>query len=183
MKDMLIVSREAKVKAAKHAWNNYGRSSFGILLGSPSRLLLALPATSIQNWSEFRPDDFSEFFVQPAVKLAKSLHMVTLGFYASFGMGIDNIGTCPLENIGLFMHYEMICCPQCSGASFHLDGKCLPRASVIDAPGKRLTHFLNQRRVLSEWNRCLGRTSYLAAAPQQDKPGCANSPVDDREGI
>lgn len=49
---MLVLSREAIVKIAKHAWNVYPLEAYGYLLGTSDQLkiLAALPCSKTNEW-------------------------------------------------------------------------------------------------------------------------------------
>lgn len=157
----LLVSREARIIPGRHAWNRRDEYAFGILLGVRYRLLLALPAASVRSWADFNLEAFEAFYLLPARQLAASLHLDVLGRYITSDYGTKAFETCPFKDDGLLIHYQMICCPQCSGARYYFNGQELRWADVEDAPGKRITHLMNQRRILTRWNRMLGRRSYL----------------------
>lgn len=157
----LIVSREARVLAGKHAWNCYGRSAYGVLVGSRFRLIVSLPVSSVRAWGDFDAGSFASDVLPLARQLADLFHLQTIGFYASSGMGVEEAGRCPLRSQSFFMEYYMECCPQCSWAIYYRNGKRLPGDRVAVCVGRRLTDTINQKRILSRWNHLLGRTSYL----------------------
>ncbi len=160
----LLVSREARIIPGRHAWNRCYDFAYGILLGTRQRLLLSLPASSVRSWDEFDEEAFESVFLRPARQLAAQHHLEILGRYITSDYHTKAFETCPFKDDGLLIHYKIICCRQCSGVSYYLHGEAVRWGDVIDAPGKRLTHLLNQRRILTHWNRMLGRRSYLESA-------------------
>lgn len=157
----ILVSREARVQIAHHVWADCNRTVYGILLGSRYRLLLSLPVESVNVWAEFQRDQFDATYLRIAQKLAASLHLNVLGCYASTDIDAPDFLNCPFLADPFFVKYSKVCCRQCSGERYYTNGKSLPWPSVTIAQGKRLTHLLNQRRIISQWNKLLGRTSYL----------------------
>lgn len=160
---ILIVSREARVLAAKHAWNCPGRSAYGLLVGSRYRLIAALPVSSVRSWLDFDQAVFDTHVTPLARQLADSYHLHVIGYYASSEMGLVDARRCPLRRGCFFLEYEMECCPHHSVARYFRNNHPLDYHQLAECGGPRLTDTINQRRILSRWNQLLGRQSYLDA--------------------
>lgn len=165
---MLIISREARIKVGRHAWNVYPLEAFGFLLGRSSEMAVyaALPCSKTSRWDVF--DDcwsgVSEN-LQKAVAVAKAFDLEVVGFYASgekfSGKDIDAYPFPPQIAEGsmkLFMLYCTICCPAHSWASYNLDGRWLECKE--EACGIRIDKAINQKRILKEWRRVFGAVDY-----------------------
>lgn len=168
---MLTISREAKIKAGRHAWNVYPLEAFGFLLGRKSEgtVYAALPCSKTRRWHEF--DDRwmgIEENIEKARSTAKLFDMDVVGFYASTDDfdpdNLDNFLMPPLmasSSMELFMLYRMICCPRCSWATFKYDNRWLKRDEDYVVPrGKRISDSISQKRILKEWHRIYGAVDY-----------------------
>jgi len=168
---MLTISREVPVKVGKHAWNVFPLEAFGFLLGSgaDSAVYAALPCSKTRRWREFE-DRWTGIAdnIEKARTVAKLFDMEVIGFYAS----TDNFGSDSLDNfpmppfissasMELVMLYRMICCPQCSQASYKYDNRWLKRDEDYVVPrGRRINDSISQKRILKEWHRVYGTVDY-----------------------
>lgn len=166
---MLTISREAKIKAGRHAWNVYPLEAFGFLLGRKSEgtVYAALPCSKTRRWHEF--DDRwmgIEENIEKARSVAKLFDMDVVGFYASTDEcnSKDDFPMPPLMASGsleLFMLYRMICCPQCSWDAFKYDNRWLKRdEDYVVSRGKRISDSISQKRILTEWHGIYGAVDY-----------------------
>jgi len=168
---MLTISREAKIKAGRHAWNVYPLEAFGFLLGRKSEgtVYAALPCSKTRRWHEFE-DRWTGIAdnIEKARSVAKLFDMDVVGFYASTDDFVtDNLNNFPMppfmasSSMELFMLYRMICCPQCSWAAFKYDNRWLKRDEDYVVPrGKRISDSISQKRILKEWHRIYGAVDY-----------------------
>ncbi|MFA7171980.1 MAG: hypothetical protein WC340_00970 [Kiritimatiellia bacterium] len=92
----VLLSREARLKIAKHAWNVVPLEAFGFLLGDAEtqQVLVALPCSKTSAWGKF--DDRWNGIVESiplAEKTANEYGLSVAGFYGSadfdFTPGID----------------------------------------------------------------------------------------------
>ncbi|NLB69467.1 MAG: hypothetical protein GX804_07270 [Lentisphaerae bacterium] len=164
----ILVSREAKILAERHCWICRWDFAYGLLLGNRYRVLLALPAASIKSWEEFDRKVFDTTYLVPARQLAASLHTSVIGGYMRSDDRLDPPDSHPFNESGLIQVYTIVCCRQCSGSCYYYDKSPVRRDCITLASGKRLIHSLNQRRIISQWNKMLRRNSYL------DEPNTAD---------
>ena len=165
---MLTISREARIKVGRHAWNVFPLEAFGFLLGKKddSAVYAALPCSKTQKWNEFEDRWIGiEGNIEKARAVAKLFDMDVVGFYAS--TDIDTYDDFPMPlfigsgSMELFMLYRMICCPQCSSASFKYDNRWLKRDEDYVVPhGKRISNSISQKRILKEWRQVYGAVDY-----------------------
>ena len=118
---MLTISREAKIKAGRHAWNVYPLEAFGFLLGrsAENTVYAALPCSKTRRWHEFG-DRWTgiEENIEKAHSVARRFDMEVVGFYASTdGFDLDSLDNFPIPSfiasasMELLMLYRTICCP------------------------------------------------------------------------
>jgi len=157
----LIVSREARVQVAKHAWHRCNRRVYGAILGFRFTILAALPFSSVKTWEESDRTACEAALLAPARQLAKQLHLQVIGWYASSDADFHDEKACPLRNEGIFIDYYLMCCPGHSWVSYFSNGRIIAHDRVAVSPGKRLTSTINQRKIIAHWNRLLGRNCYL----------------------
>ncbi|MDD2700063.1 MAG: hypothetical protein PHH36_02380 [Sideroxydans sp.] len=170
---MLTISREARIKVARHAWNVYPLEAFGFLLGRSSEqaVYAALPCSRTQRWREFgdRWNGIAEN-LDKARKVANRFGLEVVGFYASadgFEPSCRDVYPFPLQSassdMGLFMFYACVCCPSCSTVSYHLDGRWLKHGEEFFSPhGVRIDKTVNQKRILKSWRQVFGTVAYSA---------------------
>lgn len=160
---MLTISREAKIKMGRHAWNVYPLEAFGFLLGRKSEgtVYAALPCSKTRRWHEFG-DRWTGLAdnIEKARSVAKLFNMDVVGFYASTDGRRDDF---PIPafvrntSMELIMLYQTDCCPHCSWVSFKYDNRWLKRDEDYVVPrGKRINDSINQKRILTEWHRIYG---------------------------
>lgn len=165
---MLVISREAIVKAGKHAWNVYPLEAFGYLLGKMAEktIYAALPCSKTLWWYEYadRWNGIAEN-LEKAQEVARLFSLEVIGFYASTEGWQDGEYPGPdfsNDSSQVFMIYHAIHCPACSQCSFKHNGQWLKYRNEHFAVchGKRLTHDINQKRILKEWRRVYGAVDY-----------------------
>ncbi len=170
---MLIISREARIKVGRYAWNVYPLESFGFLLGRSSEMAVyaALPCSKTSRWDVFddRWNGVTEN-LEKAIAVARAFDLEVVGFYASSqSFSREDIDAYPRtpqiaeSSLKLFMHYRTLCCPafSCSWASCSLDGRWLKYKEEFFYPrGVRKDNSINQKRILKEWSRVFGAVDY-----------------------
>jgi hypothetical protein len=158
---LLTISREARIKVGRHAWNVYPLEAFGFLIGRSSEqaVYAALPCSKTQNWHAFedRWNGIAEN-LDKALIVASQFDLEVVGYYASADSFEANTRVSypypPLGagcSMGLFMLYGAICCPACSTVSYHLDGQWLEQGEDYFSPrGVRIDKAINQKRIIKE---------------------------------
>lgn len=168
---MLTISREAKIKAGRHAWSVYPLEAFGFLLGRKSEgtVYAALPCSKTRRWHEF--DDRwrgVEENIDKARSVARLFDMDVVGFYAStdgfYPDGLHHFPSPPFidnASMKLLMVYGTICCPQHSMTAFGYNNRWLKRDEDYVVPrGKRISDSISQKRILKEWHRIYGAVDF-----------------------
>jgi len=152
---MLKLSREAKVKIGKHAWNVFPLEAFGFLLGSPSKaeILASLPCSKTSTWNRF-DDRWNGIAVSMEIanRTAEEFGLDVVGIYGS--TEVFRIHELPEPDLtqptkmGLVLIYHNISCPSCSGISIYQHGHRLNLGDdYSQSKGKRLRPEINQKRV------------------------------------
>ncbi len=167
---MLTISREARIKVARHAWNVFPLEAFGFLLGrkADSTVYAALPCSKTQRWHRFE-DRWTgiESNIEKARSVAKVFDMDVVGLYASTVAEDLNLEEFPIPSyiastsMELFMLYRTFCCPSCSWAHYKYENRWLEiDEDYIVPPGKRLLNSINQKKILKEWCKVFGTVDY-----------------------
>ena len=157
----LLISREARCLIGRHAWHHPDRRAFGFLVGTPVRLYFALPVDGVE-LQDAGFGDCLRALLPMATAFAAEKHMSIIGYYMTGPRDAPKPTETRLMHDGIVFDYCTICCPSCSAFQISMNGKALPDRAIAEAPGKRITHVMNQRRALSAWNLLLKRTSYLS---------------------
>lgn len=162
---MITLSREAKLKVAKHAWNVFPLEAFGFLLGrmTDNTVYAALPScnTGHPGIFEDRWVGLDAYFDQ-ARCVAKAFDLEIVGLYASTEEMSSNDYPIPSNiaqtSLQLLMLYRMFHCPSCSGVGYNLAGRWLSQEEKPTVQGgKRLLNSINQKRVLKKWYEIHGQ--------------------------
>jgi hypothetical protein len=156
---MITLSREAKLKVAKHAWNVFPLEAFGFLLGrmADNTVYAALPSCNTRHPGIFedRWVGMDTYFEQ-ASYVAKAFDLEIVGLYASTEEMPGNDYPIPSQiaqtSLQLLILYRMLHCPSCSGIDYNLAGLWLSQEEEPTVQGgKRYLNSINQKKVLKKW--------------------------------
>ncbi|WP_295456168.1 hypothetical protein [uncultured Thiodictyon sp.] len=175
---MLILSREARLKVSRHAWNVFPLEAFGYLLGKTRdyEIYAALPFSKTQYWGKY-DDRWSVVpeSIDKARMVGQLFALDVVGFYAS--TDVTQRDSFPLPSFGRFadivMLYQTICCPSCSWCSYFKDGRWLtPDEDYVTPHGRRIRPEINQKRILKAWRMIHGPIDYSnRSGPDEDPVG------------
>ncbi len=164
---MLILSREALVRIARHAWHVYPQEAFGYLLGTPDAASIhaALPCSRTHDW-QTRADRWNgiEPHLPAAEATAAEFGLAVVGLYRSCSDWLppspERLD--PLSNsTRLLLVYRTICCKSCSNYRlFRGDTPLDPRSDYAIPAGRRADPQLNGRRIHQAWRRRIGPIDY-----------------------
>lgn len=165
---MLTISREARIKVGRHAWNVFPLEAFGFLLGKADEEVVhvALPCSKTRYWRLF--DDRwvgIDEHIEEAWSVAKSFDLDVVGLYAA--TAISNLDTYPIPplltstSMQVLMYYKTQCCHACSWISYRYHERWLmPRDDYRTPPGIRASDVFNQKRVMKVWRKVFGPIDY-----------------------
>ena len=155
----VIVSREALMRLASHAWNSYPSAAYGFLLGRTETIIsVSLPAWTFPGDRESTVGrDKIEERLAIAKNLAASLKLYFIGDYGSL-VSEESMAFLRFSKPAIFLDYDPICCKSHSSAGLSQEGKgnlewCI-HGSV------RENNSVNQKRVISRWHALIGSAEY-----------------------
>lgn len=170
---MLILSREALVRVALHAWHVYGQEAFGYLLGStvsPS-ILAALPCSRTHDWRT-HADRWNgiDWRLPAAEATAAEFGLVVVGLYCSETDWDRRPGwwrrpptrpDLPNALTSTLLVYTPVCCRGHSNHRlFRGDTLLVCREDYAIPRGRRADPLFNGRRIHQAWRRRVGQMDY-----------------------
>lgn len=164
---MLILSREAVVRIARHAWHVYSQEAFGYLLGAPDAASIhaALPCSRTHDW-QTHAGRWSgiEQHLPAAEATAAEFGLVVVGLYRSccdWRPSSRELRDPLHASTRVLLVYRTICCKSCSNYQlFRGDTLLDPRSGYTIPAGRRADPQLNGRRIHQAWRRRIGPIDY-----------------------
>lgn len=155
---MLTLSREARIKLGKHAWNVFPLEAFGFLVGSTARgeIAAALPCSKTTHWYHYgdRWNGLAEAH-DAATRTAAHFDLQVVGFYGSNECCTAHLlpaaELLARTTLRLTLIYMPMCCPACSDWVVYSGTRRLNDNDLTQTRQKRLRLNLNQRRVHQRW--------------------------------
>ena len=166
---MILISREAIRRIARHGLHVYPLEAFGFLLGKtrPKRVHAALPVSKTAHWNRYE-DRWNGLAEKRSVaaEVAAMFRLRVLGVYATPYECTNGDYPIPAEYEGgvvIFYHFfggedmGWDCC-------FYA-GRWLDPGQYAQSTGRRLSNAINQKRIHKEWLKRVGPIDYSGASP------------------
>lgn len=154
----VVVSREALMRVASHAWDAHPSAVFGFLLGRADNVVsVSLPAWTFPGIADSTVG-WGHIAVRlvAAKSLAASSRLILLGAYAS----ASSTETVQLDfgPSALYLSYGTVCCKSHSSVGLVRMGQGDVEWRVHR--GVRESDSVNQKRVISRWRALIGSPAY-----------------------
>ena len=155
----VIVSREALMRLASHAWNSYPSAAYGFLLGRTGTIIsVSLPAWKFpgDNESTVGWDKIGERLAV-AKNLAASLKLYLIGAYGSM-VSAESMALLRFSQPAIFLGYGPFCCKAHSNVWLSQEGEGKLEWCIHGTV--RENDSVNQKRVISRWRALIGSAEY-----------------------
>ncbi len=170
---MIVISTEARIRLARHAWNVLPHEAFGFLLGTPAGddILVALPCsqTAVRGVRDERWNGLVQALPK-ANETAALFGLQVVGVYGATDQYVstdqpplrpdaDVLAACQCR---WTLIYQTGCCKACSRRMKLHDGVRIRHwpEGYVESKGKRLNPAINQRRVYQQWRKRFGPVDY-----------------------